>query len=295
VCERRWRVEESNDDATRTWSGAGIYTASHLSSTHAVLSRSLLLNPHTDPSTCHALDIVREQILAHLGTDSRQHSVVFTSNTTAALSMLSSIFPFDADSELAMTMDNHSSVLGMRERLKERAAQDKQRRSARFSVLRPATATADCTTASPLALECCCSSALLQQHASDHANHCTSEPASSPAPSDAGHISPCLFVFPAESNFDGRMYEPALADCAHSYNAPLPSSSRGTALSVECSAHAAAVRASNPLGFHRCSDAHRWYTLVDASKLLATSPITLRNHPGIDFLTISFYKVCTTE
>lgn len=233
--------------------GSGLYTASHLTSTQEYLSSVLLLNPHTDHATSITIDQIREQILQSFGTNSKDHSIIFTYNTSNALHLISTIFPFGTHSELAMTMDNHNSVLGMREKLKSCGPH------ARYSVVRnysDASRAFDDTT-----MECCCSPALLHQH--DSTPHAPIE----------GETHPCLFVFPGESNFDGRIYDLALAARVKSYNTDQH------------------IRATNPLSLHHHTACHRWYTLVDASKLVCTSPLDLGRHPSIDFLTVSFYKL----
>jgi len=296
--------------------GSGLYTASHLESTQAYLSRAVLLNPHSDPATAAVVDAVRERVLKHLGVSARTHSVVFTYNVSTGLALLGAAFPFSAStqhsssatacsacataaapsqgasgSELALLMDNHNSVLGLRERVKMLG-----KKGARFSLLRPREWDPAETERSATAkeLECCCSASLLAQFdtaATSAAAAASSSPASAASPSA---VHPCLLVFPAESNFDGRIYDASLAARLREYNHPLPLPPDAT--EAERQAHAAATAAAaaacqrNPLSLHHAGPSFRWYSALDASKYLCTSALNLQETP-VDFVLMSFYKM----
>ena len=270
-----------NDAVYLDYGGAGLYTQSHLAATQDYLSRALLLNPHSDPNTSSIIDSVREQILNYLGVNSKTHSLVFTYNTSTALNLLASIFPFRAQSELCMTVDNHNSMLGMREKLRAHGP------GTRYSVVWPYSAGS--TPVGPK-MKCCCSPALLEQYETSTPSPVTEaglpkSTSSTPSPPSPYEIHPCLFAFPAESNFDGRLYDLFLNDIVHAHNHPT-----GVGPAMQSAYIAASTCSTNPLGLHHRGPQYRWYTLIDSSKFLCTSPLDLSAHP-IDFATISFYKM----
>ena len=153
-------------------------------------------------------------------------------------------------------------------------------------------------------MECDCSQELLEQYrnAAASASSASCPPlaaAASPEAASAASASTaspsmvhrCLFVYPAESNFDGRIYETTLAKRVKEYNFPSAQSSAPGADSARSqqTARAAQTCSSNPLGLHHRGPSYDWFVCVDASKLLATSTLDLSAAPEVDLW--SFYKM----
>lgn len=57
---------------------------------------------------------LRAATLAMCNAPASEYEVVFTSGASAALNMIAECFPWSSDSRFAYTMENHTSVLGMR-------------------------------------------------------------------------------------------------------------------------------------------------------------------------------------
>lgn len=80
----------------------------------ADLCTNLYSNPHTSKSTEDLIDQVRFQVLQHFHTNADDYHVVFTAGATASLKTVAECFDFGDDGEFVYTLDNHTSVLGMR-------------------------------------------------------------------------------------------------------------------------------------------------------------------------------------
>ena len=99
------------------YTGAALYPVS-LVDEHASLLRDVVLgNPHSESQA----SLASSALLAEArGAVSRffhadDYEVVFTANATAAIRLVAESFPFDADSSLVLSSDNHNSVNGIRE------------------------------------------------------------------------------------------------------------------------------------------------------------------------------------
>jgi selenocysteine lyase/cysteine desulfurase len=90
------------------------------------LGRDVFGNPHsTNPaamcSTRAARD-ARVALLEFLDADPGEYEVVWTSNASAALRLVGESFPFDAETPLVLTVDNHNTVNGIRAQAAARGA-----------------------------------------------------------------------------------------------------------------------------------------------------------------------------
>lgn len=76
-------------------------------------------NPHSaNPASAASAELVeraRAAVLRHLRADPAEYAVVFTANATGACRLVGEAFPFTTGSRLALTLDNHNSVNGLRE------------------------------------------------------------------------------------------------------------------------------------------------------------------------------------
>lgn len=99
------------------YTGGGLYGDSQLAKHFEFLKTSVLGNPHsTNPSSQAAEQAVhetRKKILEYFNAD--DYYCVFTSNATGAIKIIGESYPFDRNSFLLLTFDNHNSVNGIRE------------------------------------------------------------------------------------------------------------------------------------------------------------------------------------
>ncbi|XP_012708492.2 molybdenum cofactor sulfurase [Fundulus heteroclitus] len=86
------------------------------------ISTNLYGNPHShNPSsslTHDTVERVRDRVLQHFGTTSKEHSVIFTSGCTAALKLVAESFPWSSErgagSLFCYLTDSHTSAVGIR-------------------------------------------------------------------------------------------------------------------------------------------------------------------------------------
>eukprot|EP00004_Rigifila_ramosa_P019831 TRINITY_DN5095_c0_g1_i1.p1 TRINITY_DN5095_c0_g1~~TRINITY_DN5095_c0_g1_i1.p1 ORF type:complete len:805 (+),score=142.58 TRINITY_DN5095_c0_g1_i1:1-2415(+) len=101
------------------WMGAALFTQSQLEDHRETLSRLLIGNPHSaHPAgvrTAETVEKLRSRILRFFGVSTRTHTLIFTSGATAALKLVGEGFPWSPNSTFAFLLDNHTSVLGIRE------------------------------------------------------------------------------------------------------------------------------------------------------------------------------------
>lgn len=110
---------DARGEAYLDYTGSALHAESQLRAHHALLSREVFGNPHSDsaPSraSTHVLDAARRQVLRFLDADERTHAVVFTANTSAALKLVAESYPFGPGTACLLSADNHNSVNGVRE------------------------------------------------------------------------------------------------------------------------------------------------------------------------------------
>ena len=264
--------------------GTTLYSRCQLQAHIQDLTTSLYGNPHShNPSsrlTTDSIDHVRELVLRHFGTDLRHYDVIFTSGCTAALKMLAEAFPWSKGEEkeeeekeeeevmyigdvmvehgfqrsggygqsvFCYLEDNHTSVLGMR----EIAA----RGGARLV----------CVSPDALRLKEG-EQTLSKNHAQRegvHLNGLLGNGATSSSSSSSSSPPFHLFVYPAQSNFNGRKYP-------LSWVSGLP---QGRLI----------------IPGHALLEGE-WLVALDAAALVSTSPLDLSDCHA-HFVTISFYKI----
>ena len=196
---------------------------------------------------------------------------MFTSGATGALKLLAELFPWSSHSELRYTVDNHTSVLGMRNvAIGKGATVRAVSGSECFQHCELVQASGHhekyCTSSSATAGG---QGALIAHAAPPQAATAATPPPPPPTatttttatspPARATHH--CLFAFPGESNFSGAKYD----------------------LSVVSSCHSACGTFAAP------ADA-KWWVVLDAAKFAATSPLDLHTYKP-DFVCLSFYKL----
>ncbi len=240
--------------------GSTLYSEVQLTQALTAHASTLYANPHSGSSVSIAtrdmLDRTRDRVLSFFGTTSSQYSVIFTSGATAALKLLGEAFPWSGGSEFAYTLDNHNSVLGIREYAKAGGAV--------FTCVDPSNQ-----------MRCCCSdqmklrtqsntAALKQQTASPGNGTASLASLASGASPSASDKPFSLFAFPAESNFSGLQFDLRMTELAR----------------------------SGQFG-HNPSPNAQWKVLVDAAKYCASHPLNLSSlgASAPDFVCVSFYKV----
>eukprot|EP00798_Chlamydomonas_sp_ICE-L_P001441 gene1441-32815_t len=99
--------------------GAALYSEDQLDAGMAELKQKLFCNPHSAGVSWSESAVAEEELrrwtLDACNASSSEYEVVLTSGASAALKMVAEYFPWSSDSTLAYTVENHNSVLGMRE------------------------------------------------------------------------------------------------------------------------------------------------------------------------------------
>ncbi|XP_062229533.1 molybdenum cofactor sulfurase [Phragmites australis] len=99
--------------------GATLYSESQMADVAKDLMSNVYGNPHSQSDSSMATsDLVtsaRHQVLKYFNASPRDYKCIFTSGATAALKLVGECFPWSRDSCYMYTMENHNSVLGIRE------------------------------------------------------------------------------------------------------------------------------------------------------------------------------------
>jgi selenocysteine lyase/cysteine desulfurase len=113
-------------DVYLDFTGAGLYGQSQLRSHVALLESSVLGNPHSaNPSSQRATEEVeraRQAVLAFFNASPDEYCVVFTANATGAAKLVAEAYPFGPTRPLCYLVDDHNSIVGMREIAKAKDA-----------------------------------------------------------------------------------------------------------------------------------------------------------------------------
>ncbi|XP_057737614.1 molybdenum cofactor sulfurase isoform X1 [Arachis stenosperma] len=99
--------------------GATLYSELQMESIFGDLTSKVYGNPHSQSDSSSAtLEIVkdaRQQVLDYCNASPKDYKCIFTFGATAALKLVGEAFPWSCDSTFMYTMENHNSVLGIRE------------------------------------------------------------------------------------------------------------------------------------------------------------------------------------
>ncbi|TKY68232.1 Molybdenum cofactor sulfurase [Spatholobus suberectus] len=99
--------------------GATLYSDLQMESVFNDLTTNVYGNPHSQSDSSSAtLEIVknaRQQVLDYCNASPKEYKCIFTSGATAALKLVGEAFPWSCNSNFMYTMENHNSVLGIRE------------------------------------------------------------------------------------------------------------------------------------------------------------------------------------
>lgn len=235
--------------------GATLYSEAQMANVVKDLTSNVYGNPHSQSdSSMAATDLVtaaRHQVLKYFNASPRDYKCIFTSGATAALKLVGECFPWSRESCYMYTMENHNSVLGIRE----------------YALRKGATV---------LAVDVEEDGDLENNHGSPspsmfkisrHSNQRRGDNVLSHSCQN-GSLSAIsgnnwnLFAFPSECNFSGQKFNLNLVKLIKEGKiVELPSSQQG-----------------------------QWMVLIDAAKGCATEPPNLGVYPA-DFVVCSFYKI----
>ncbi|XP_047981964.1 molybdenum cofactor sulfurase isoform X2 [Salvia hispanica] len=108
-----------NDVVYLDHAGATLYSESQMQGVFKDLSSTLYGNPHSQSScsvtTSDIVGEVRQQVLSFFNASPREYKCIFTSGATSSLKLVGETFPWSRGSNYVYTMENHNSVLGIRE------------------------------------------------------------------------------------------------------------------------------------------------------------------------------------
>lgn len=99
--------------------GTTLYSEIQMETIFKGLTTSVYGNPHSQSdSSLASAEIIgeaRQQVLDFCNASARDYKCIFTSGATAALKLVGEAFPWSTQSTFMYTMENHNSVLGIRE------------------------------------------------------------------------------------------------------------------------------------------------------------------------------------
>lgn len=99
--------------------GATLYSESQMEVIFKDLTTSVYGNPHSQSdsssATCDVVREARQQVLDYCNASPKDYKCIFTSGATGALKLVGEAFPWSSQSSFMYTMENHNSVLGIRE------------------------------------------------------------------------------------------------------------------------------------------------------------------------------------
>ncbi|KAJ7535046.1 hypothetical protein O6H91_12G016300 [Diphasiastrum complanatum] len=99
--------------------GATLYSEAQMQAVFMEFSASLYGNPHSQSSsskkTTDIIERARREVLSFFHAPEGEYKCIFTSGATAALKLVGEAFPWHQHSDFYYTMENHNSVLGIRE------------------------------------------------------------------------------------------------------------------------------------------------------------------------------------
>ncbi|KAJ9562674.1 hypothetical protein OSB04_007834 [Centaurea solstitialis] len=99
--------------------GATLYSELQLEAIFKDLTTNVYGNPHSQSSsslaTSDIIEDARHQVLKICNASPKEYKCIFTSGATAALKLVGEAFPWSSQSTFMYTIENHNSVLGIRE------------------------------------------------------------------------------------------------------------------------------------------------------------------------------------
>uniref|UniRef100_A0A0D9WT42 Molybdenum cofactor sulfurase n=1 Tax=Leersia perrieri TaxID=77586 RepID=A0A0D9WT42_9ORYZ len=243
--------------------GATLYSEAQMADVMKDLTSNVYGNPHSQSdSSMAASDLVtaaRHQVLKYFNASPREYKCIFTSGATAALKLVGECFPWSRESCYMYTMENHNSVLGIRE----------------YALSKGATVLAvDVEEVVDLAKNHGSDSLYRisrhsdQRRGKDVLLHNSQNGSLSNIPGNNWNI----FAFPSECNFSGHKFSLSLVKLIKEGKISLKQQIVFSTL-IKCITYRG-----------------KWMVLIDAAKGCATEPPNLTMYPA-DFVVCSFYKI----
>ena len=100
------------------YTGSALYPERLVAEHAASLRRAVLGNPHSESPASRAstalVSAARERVLRFFDADPDEYVVCFTANTSAAIHLVASGYPFGSDAPFILSADDHNSVNGVR-------------------------------------------------------------------------------------------------------------------------------------------------------------------------------------
>ncbi|RYQ85530.1 hypothetical protein Ahy_B10g105095 isoform B [Arachis hypogaea] len=275
--------------------GATLYSELQMESIFGDLTSKVYGNPHSQSDSSSAtLEIVKDarqqglsfiQVLDYCNASPKDYKCIFTFGATAALKLVGEAFPWSCDSTFMYTMENHNSVLGIREKVLSNHSL--QCAAVRHNGILVCTITVQVINKFSLSISLTSFRYALGQGAASIAVDIEENEAPGVSGENiAMKISPHqvqrrkvagllegkpdghvynLFAFPSECNFSGLRFDLDLVKIIKEHS-------------------------SRDLGISSVCKNGQWMVLIDAAKGCATMPPDLSKYPA-DFVSISFYKL----
>ncbi|GAB4854748.1 Molybdenum cofactor sulfurase [Ancistrocladus abbreviatus] len=99
--------------------GATLYSELQMEAVFRDLTSTVYGNPHSQSDsilgTANIIRECRQQVLDYFNASAKEYKCIFTSGATAALKLVGETFPWSSQSCFMYTMENHNSVIGLRE------------------------------------------------------------------------------------------------------------------------------------------------------------------------------------
>ncbi|KAK7846169.1 molybdenum cofactor sulfurase [Quercus suber] len=99
--------------------GSTLYSELQMEAVFRDLTTNVYGNPHSQSdsssATCEIVREARQQVLEYFNASPKDYKCIFTSGASAALKLVGEAFPWSQKSCFMYTMENHNSVLGIRE------------------------------------------------------------------------------------------------------------------------------------------------------------------------------------
>jgi molybdenum cofactor sulfurtransferase len=99
--------------------GATLYSETQMEAIFKDLTSKVYGNPHSQSNsslvTCDDIETARLKVLNFYNASPKEYKCIFTSGATASLKLVGEAFPWSSESSFMYTMENHNSVLGIRE------------------------------------------------------------------------------------------------------------------------------------------------------------------------------------
>ncbi|KMT00618.1 hypothetical protein BVRB_9g219130 [Beta vulgaris subsp. vulgaris] len=109
----------ANETVYLDHAGATLYSELQMEAIFKDLTSNVYGNPHSQSDSSMATSEIikecRQQVLDYCNASAKEYKCIFTSGATAALKLVGEAFPWSSQSCFMYTMENHNSVLGMRE------------------------------------------------------------------------------------------------------------------------------------------------------------------------------------